>query len=362
MSTADLQSQPQAQPALTATAASSGTRSSAPAPEPRDTRADELQAAVDADAEAPGSWAARGQTPVTILIPTKNEQSNIVECVRRLRWAEQVALVDSGSTDDTLPLAQAMGAEVYWFDFKHHSPTGWPKKRNWALETLPLRHEWVMFMDADEHMTPELAAEVHGVVTGAHTPEVAGCGDGYWVNRKLIFLGRWIKRCGYYPSWNLRLFKHKLGRFERMTTAGDTGSGDMEVHEHITLSTGDAGRLKHDFLHYAYDSISSWVEKHNRYSSWEAHVALDGVAQGIDAKLTGSAAQRRRWVKKAASKLPCRPTLRFLYHYVVERGFLDGRPGWVLCRLLAFYEFMSVAKLYELKRSPDATNPPTSQG
>jgi glycosyltransferase involved in cell wall biosynthesis len=328
-------------------------RSRAPQPEPVTTDIDRYRQTVRADDEAPGIWPARGQTPVTVLIPTKNEAVNIVECVRRLRWAEQVALVDSGSTDDTQPLAQAMGAEVYWFDFKNHSPEGWPKKRNWALTTLPLRHEWVLFMDADEHMTPELAQEIHGVVTGQRQPDKPGSGDGYWINRKLIFLGRFIRHCGYYPSWNLRLFKHKIGRFERMTTAGDTGSGDMEVHEHVTLTTGPAGYLKHDFLHYAYADIASWVEKHNRYSSWEAHVALSGVDQGLPGKLLGTRLERKRWIKRAAQKLPCRPALRFVYHYLLKGGILDGRPGYILCKLLAIYEFLSVAKGYELKkRSP----------
>ncbi|MEL7089008.1 MAG: glycosyltransferase family 2 protein, partial [Planctomycetota bacterium] len=191
------------------------TRSHAPQPEPRLADLDTVQTRIHppADLDAEGEWPTRNRTPITVLIPTKNEQVNIVECVRRLRWAEQVALVDSGSSDDTWALAQAMDAEVYWFDYPNHSPEGWPKKRNWALRNLPLRHEWVLLMDADEHMTPELAAEIHATVTGAAAQEQ----DGFWINRKLWFLGRWIKHCGYYPSWNLRLFRHTLGEFEKMT-------------------------------------------------------------------------------------------------------------------------------------------------
>jgi len=332
---------------------SAPTLSHAPAPEPLHPEAEGLRASLHASEDAPGDWPARGGTPLTVLVPTRNEAANIVECLRRLRWAEQVALVDSGSADATLPLAQAMGAEVYWFDFPKHSPTGWPKKRNWALDTLPLRHEWVLFMDADEHMTPELAREIHDVVTGRRRPARAGSGNGYWINRRLMFLGRWIKHSGYYPSWNLRLFKHAGGRFERMTSAGDTGSGDMEVHEHVTLGGGPAGYLENDFLHYAYADIASWVEKHNRYSTWEAHVARHGMGEGLPARPFGSDVERKRWLKQLAKDLPGRPTLRFLYHYVGRGGFLDGYPGWVLCRLLGVYELLSVAKEFELSQRED---------
>ena len=327
-------------------------QSRAPEPELMRTDVGEVGARLDppAEAEAPGVWPARGQTPVTVLVPTKNEAVNIVECLRRLRWAEQVALVDSGSDDATWSLAQAMGAEVYWFDYANHSPEGWPKKRNWALRSLPLRHEWVLFMDADEHMTPELAAEVHAVVTGGGD----GGLDGYWINRRLWFLGRWIKHCGYYPSWNLRLFRHALGEFEQMTRQGDTGSGDMEVHEHVKIRGGRVGRLRHDFLHYAYASISSWVEKHNRYSSWEAHVKQAGIDDGIDPRLWGSGLQRKRWLRERFARLPLRPTLRFAYHYWLRRGFLDGRAGLTLCRLMAVYETMNLAKTLELQRPPRA--------
>ena len=333
-------------------------RSRAPEPEPPHPDRETVGAGIQPppDAEAPGSWPARGQTPVTVLVPTRNESANIVECLRRLRWAEQVALVDSGSDDATVALAQAMGAEVYWFDYPHHSPTGWPKKRNWALRRLPLRHEWVLFMDADEHMTPPLAAEIHEAVTGS-----AGQGhDGFWINRRLWFLGRWIRHCGYYPSWNLRLFRHALGEFEQMTRQGDTGSGDMEVHEHVKIRGGRVGRLRHDFLHYAYASITSWVEKHNRYSSWEAHVKQAGIDDGIVPRLWGSGLQRKRWLRERFSRLPFRPTLRFAYHYWVRGGFLDGRAGLSLCRLMAVYETMNLTKSFELRQPPRAAEEVTS--
>lgn len=318
-----------------------------PTSQPRDPRADALVSRCRAADDAPGDFPAPGSVPVTVLVPTLREEGDIVECLRRLRWAGQVALIDSGSGDLTVPLAQAMGAEVYRFDYKRDSPTGWPKKRNWALDRVPLRHAWVLFMDADEHMTPELAREIEGVVTGTATPPRAGCGDGYWVNRRMMFHGRWIKHGGYYPAWNLRLFRHAVGRFERLTQQGDTNSGDMEVHEHVKLATGEAGFLENDFLHYEFVDFAEWVEKHNRYSSWEAHVAVHGEPDGIPAKLLGTPQQRRRWLKGFARKMPLRPTLRFVYHYIVRQGFREGRAGFCLARMLAAYETMTVAKTFE---------------
>jgi glycosyltransferase involved in cell wall biosynthesis len=308
-----------------------------------------LAAQVDRRRMPSGNFPAAGSVPVSILVPVKNEQRNIVECLRRCQWATELVVVDSQSTDQTIPLSQAMGADVYQFNYDRS--TGWPKKKNWALEKVPWKNEWVMILDADEYMTPELAQEIKKVVEGSWTPEgkyaSRGCGDGYWVNRRFMFMGRWIRGCGYYPSWNVRLLKHALGRYERIGTLGDTGSGDNEVHEHIVLSSGKAGYLGNEFLHYAYPDLSAWIEKHNRYTTWEAH-AMEAKDEGaVRAKLFGEPIERRRWIKRFGRRLPLRPFLRFCYSYFLQHGFMDGYPGYVMCRLLAWYEFMSIAKYRE---------------
>ena len=298
-------------------------------------------------------WPEARSVPVSVLIPVKNEQRNLIGCMRHVFWADEVIVVDSQSTDNTIPIAQGMGADVYQF---YYSREGWPKKKNWALEHVPWRNEWVLILDADEYMTPELAREVRDVVNGEWRHGDAsklGCGDGYWINRRFMFMGRWIRGCGYYPSWNVRLFKHRVGRYERIGKLGDTGSGDNEVHEHVTLSTGEAGYLREEFLHYAYPDLSAWIEKHNRYTTWEAHAMIAGDSGAINARLFGSPIERRRWLKKVSRTLPFRPMLRFLYAYFVQRGFLDGYPGLVMCRLLAWYELMSIAKGREM-RTPNA--------
>ncbi len=308
-----------------------------------------LRAELRPQVNVPGVWPAVGSVPVSILVPVKNEERNIVECLRRCNWATELVVVDSRSTDRTIELSQAMGADVYQFNYNRKD--GWPKKKNWALDQIPWKNEWVMILDADEYMTPELAEEIKQVVTGTWKPAGSakdGCGDGYWVNRRFMFFGRWLKGCGYYPSWNVRLLKHKFGRYERIGNLGDTGSGDNEVHEHIVLSTGPAGYLRHEFLHYAYPDLSAWIEKHNRYTTWEAHAMEAGDVGAVNASLFGGPIERRRWIKRFGRKLPFRPTLRFIYSYIFQKGWMDGYPGLVMCRLLSWYEFVSIAKHKEM--------------
>lgn len=318
-------------------------------PEPAHGEAERLVDLVAPEEQPPGAWPAVRSVKVSVLIPVKNEQRNIVDCIRQVSWADEIVVVDSHSTDLTVPLAQAMGADVYQFDY---SPEGWPKKKNWALENVPWRNEWVLILDADEHMTPELTQEVVDVVNGQYQSRVArkaGCGDGYWLNRRFMFMGRWIRGCGYYPSYNVRLLRHDKGRYERIGSLGDTNSGDNEVHEHIILNDGPAGYLEGDFLHFAYPDLTTWIEKHNRYSNWEAHAMAADNKGGLRPSLFGGPIERRRWIKQAVRRLPFRPTLRFIYSYILKRGFLDGYPGYVMSRLLAWYEFVSIAKYKEMR-------------
>ena len=280
--------------------------------EPRDLRTDGWMSIVRPREPPPGDWLPLHSVPLAVLIPVKNEQANVAECIRRLRWAGQIAVVDSQSSDATVPIAQAFDAEVYQF---HYSKAGWPKKKNWALDHIPWRHEWLLIMDADEHMTPELAREIAGIVEGNGKGR-NGAKNGYFLNRRFMFMGHWIRHCGYYPSWNLHLFKHAVGRYERIGHLGDTGSGDNEVHEHVLLRSGEAGYLHHDFLHYAYPDLATWVEKHNRYSTWEAHAMAAGNAGGVRPCLWGEAIARRRWLKVHTRWLPGTsfPSLLLLLH------------------------------------------------
>ena len=279
---------------------------------------------------------------LSVLIPVKNEEANLRECLGTVSFADEIVVVDSQSTDATQKIAAEFGASVVQF----HWNGEFPRKKNWALANVPWRHDWVLIIDADERITPELEREIRNAIQRNDV-------DGFYLNRRFWFLGGWINHCGYFPSWNLRLFRHRLGRYERAESGGGSSSGDNEVHEHVVLE-GRAEYLAAPMEHYAYPDIATFVEKHNRYSSWEARVSetfYRGSSEGtLQARAFGSPLERKRWLKLGFRRAPFRPALRFLYHYVWKRGFLDGYRGWILCRLLARYEFLCVAKEWELRR------------
>ena len=269
-------------------------------------------------------------------------------CLESVAWADEVFVVDSNSTDGSQRIAEEFGAKVVQFQFNGT----WPKKKNWALENLPFKHEWVFILDADEVLPQEAEAEFAHIVCDKGHPVA-----GYWINRRFMFMGKWLRHA-YYPNWNLRIFKHRLGRYEKLTEV-NTASGDNEVHEHVVVQ-GAAGYLRSEMDHYAFPSVDVFVEKHNRYSNWEARVALDRFLRGSEGNLQSGAVGVRRKLKQLSQRLPFRPLLRFLYVYLWQRGFMDGREGYYFARLHAFYEFLSVAKTYELKKAASIAAPPVA--
>ncbi|MEP6936821.1 MAG: glycosyltransferase family 2 protein, partial [Chthoniobacterales bacterium] len=281
------------------------------------------------------------RVPVSILIPIRNEAANLPRCLTSVDWADEIFVVDSGSTDGSIEIAQRHGARVVQFEFNGT----WPKKKNWALENLPFRNEWVFILDADE-LLPAAAAEEF-----AEAMASAGAIAGYWINRRFRFMGKWLRHA-YYPNWNLRLFRHSLGRYEKLTDVA-TNSGDNEVHEHVVLR-GAAGRLRCELDHYAFPSVEVFVEKHNRYSNWEARVAADERLAQSSTTFGPDVVGTRRKLKILSQRLPFRPLLRFLFVYVWQKGFLDGREGYYFARLHAMYELLSVAKTYEMRKQAAA--------
>lgn len=272
--------------------------------------------------------------PVSVIIPTKNEEHNLARCIRSVSWAAEILVVDSQSVDQTTQIAESFGAKVVQFKYGG----GWPKKKNWALDNLRFRTEWILFLDADEVLMPGGQQEIDSVIR-SRSP-IAGC----WINRQFIFLGKRLRH-SYYPNWNMRLFKHAVGRFERLVE-GDTSSGDVEIHEHVVVN-GRTGRLRTELEHHAFPSTESFIEKHNRYSNWEARFQLESRLSGMPVQ--NDQVDLRRKLKRLSHHLPLRPLLRFLYIYVWQRGFLDGREGYYFAQLHACYEWMSLIKAYELK-------------
>jgi len=279
--------------------------------------------------------------PVSVLIPAKNEQANLPACLESVARADEVFVVDSQSSDRSIEISESYGANVVQFHFNGR----WPKKKNWALDNLPFRNDWVLIVDCDERITPELWEEI---ATAIQNPEY----EGYYLNRKVFFLGKWIQHGGRYPDWNLRLFKHKNGRYENLGTEEIRNTGDNEVHEHVVLP-GSVGYLKNDMLHIDFRDVFHWLERHNRYSNWEARVYLN-ILTGKDesgtigANLFGDAVQRKRFLKKVWVRLPFKPFIRFILIYLIQLGFLDGKPGYIYARLMSQYEYQIGIKLYEL--------------
>jgi glycosyltransferase involved in cell wall biosynthesis len=274
---------------------------------------------------------------VSVVIPTKNEAHNLDRCLRSVAWASEIYVIDSQSTDSTCRIAAESGAKIVQFEYGG----GWPKKRNWALANIPFANEWVLLLDADEVVMEGAPEEIEDAVQAGNSMA------GYWINRRFLFLGKWLKHA-YYPNWNLRLFKHALGQFEKLVE-GETDSGDVEIHEHVFVN-GPTGHLLTELEHYAFPSVECFIEKHNRYSNWEAQYQLELDRKTADAPPQHGRVNLRRRLKLASRKLPMRPFLRFLYIYILQRGFLDGIEGYYFARLHACYEWMSVIKTYERKR------------
>ena len=284
----------------------------------------------------------KGKVRVSVLIPCKNEEENLPRCLEGVAWTDEVFVVDSQSEDGTAKIAEEAGASIVQFEYAG----GWPKKKNWALENLPFRNEWVLIVDADEVMPVEAEKEIRSIVSDSGETHA-----GYWINRLYFFLGKPLRHA-YFPNWNLRLFKHRLGRYEKLTDEF-TGSGDHEIHEHVVVN-GTTGKLRSIMDHHAFPTIESFVEKHNRYSNWEATVAHASVAGS--GKLQHERVRARRFLKRLFRKMPFRPTLRFLYVYLWQMGFLDGWEGYVFARLHGQYEFLSLAKAktYAEERKADS--------
>ena len=280
--------------------------------------------------------------PVSVLIPAKNEEANLPACLESVKRADEVFIVDSQSSDRSAEIAESYGAKVVQFHFNGH----WPKKKNWSLENLPFHNEWVLIVDCDERITPELWDEIAVAIQNPNY-------NGYYLNRRVYFLGKWIRHGGKYPDWNLRLFKHQKGRYENLSTEEIRNTGDNEVHEHVILE-GPAGKLKNDMEHMDFKDIYHWLDRHNRYSNWEARVYLNMLtgkddSATIGANLFGDAVQRKRFLRKVWVWLPFKPTLRFILFYFIRLGFLDGKAGYVYARLISQYEYQIGVKLYELK-------------
>jgi len=276
--------------------------------------------------------------PVTAIVAARNEARNLPRCLESLRDVGEVYVVDSQSTDATAQIAESFCAHVVQF----HYQGGWPKKRQWAMESLPLAYDWIFLVDADEALTPELEREIHDAI---QNPEY----DGYYIALRMYFLGRELRHSGA-SFEKLSLFRRGKGRYECRLREQDASMADMEVHEHV-LVEGKTSRLRRPLLHRNVESLSHYIRKHDEYSNWDARVWLEGESstRELEPALFGSQAQRRRWLRQKLFVIPGSPLLFFLYKYIFHLGFLDGVPGLMYCGLQGIQFFHIKAKIYELK-------------
>jgi glycosyltransferase involved in cell wall biosynthesis len=268
---------------------------------------------------------------ISVLILTLNEERNLPACLESVKWSDDVVVFDSFSTDRTVEIARAAGARVIQRKFDNE------RDHRIASLQVEFRHPWVYNPDADELTPPELHAEMLRLVNDPARKEAA-----YRVRFKNMFMGRWLRHSSLYPTWVMRLFRPEKISFERAINLR-------------YVVQGPEGRLQSHFEHYSFSKgLNAWFEKHNRYSWHEAAESLQALAadrfRWIDL-FSGNAVTRRHMLKELSFRLPCRPLLRFVYMYFLRLGFLDGKPGYVYCRLLAIYEQMIVLKMDELRRS-----------
>jgi glycosyltransferase involved in cell wall biosynthesis len=275
-----------------------------------------------------------GPVPLAVIILTRNEEENLPHALASVvDWAAEVWVVDSHSTDRTAHVARERGARLVAHEF-----AGYPAQRNWALRSLPLGPEWVLFLDADEAVTPELRAELAAALA-APSAGIAG----FEVKRRFVFLGRWLRHGGYYPVWLLRVMRHRLARCE-----------ERGVDEHL-LVDGPTARLHADLLHEDRRPLERWIERHTHYARSKARDLLDSAAGEMRGRFAGEtqAERTRWWYERVYRRAPVagRAFGYFFYRYIVRGGFLDGREGFIYHSLQAFwYRLLIDAMVYDARR------------
>lgn len=267
---------------------------------------------------------------ISALILTYNEEKNLPACLESLTWCDDVVVFDSFSTDRTVEIAQAAGARVVQRIFDNE------KNQREASLKSGFKHPWVYNPDADEITPPDLRDEIISVVSDPARSAVA-----YRVRFKTMFMGHWIKHSSLYPTWVVRLFRPEKVSFSR----------NINLHY---IVDGQQGQLENHFEHRTFNKgLNAWFEKHNRYSWYEALEAIKSLENSSVPwadLISSSEVRRRHALKEISFRLPFRPTLRFLYMYILRFGFLDGWAGLTYCRLLAIYEYMIVLHMKELNR------------
>ena len=275
------------------------------------------------------------KVPISVLLPVKNEVKNLGRCLDHIAdWADEIVIVDSQSTDGTTELGEKYGVDVVQF----HYEGGWPKKRQWALDTYQWRNDWTLLLDADEMLSEDVKRDIEQAI---EDPEC----DGYWMKFRVFFLGRML-RYGDTELRKLSLFRTGRGHYELRTDAQDKSMADMEIHEHVIVD-GEVGTIASPVRHENFNSLNRYIEKHNEYSNWRANLYLQQADGELKPSLWGNQAQRRRWLVKKLLMMPGTSILWFAYSYFFKLGILDGRPGLIFATFRGIQIFHTKSKIYE---------------
>lgn len=276
---------------------------------------------------------------LSILILTFNEEQHIERCIKSLQiFSEEIFIIDSFSTDKTVEIAESLGARV----FQNKWPGNHAIQFQWGLDNCPIETEWIMKMDADEYVLPELATEIQEKLDSIEDGV-----SGIYIKRRVYFMDKWIKHGDYYPIWLLRIWRFNKGQMEQRW-----------MDEHIKLSEGVTIRFENDLVDDNINNLTWWTEKHNNYATREA-VDILNILHGficydeVEPELLGTQEQRKRWLKIRYASLPLfvRPFLYFNWRYFIKLGFLDGKQGLIWHFLQGFwYRFLVDAKIYQMKK------------
>ncbi len=265
---------------------------------------------------------------VTVIIPTFNVEDTLEGCIKSASWADEIFVVDSFSTDSTVEIAKELGARVVQHEYVYSA-----KQKNWAIPQA--ENEWILLLDSDEEVTPELRDEILALLDSGDAEKY----DGFGIARRHYFLGHWLRWGGRYPLYNIRLFKRHC-KYE-----------DRDVHAHIILAKEKTKNLKHDILHFSDPSLDHFLEKFNRYSTYQANYILKmaGKRNQIEwKKLFTHYIYAKSVIKDFWFFLPFVAFFRFAYMYILRLGFLDGRHGFLIAVLYGFQDYVSKTKYLEL--------------
>lgn len=276
---------------------------------------------------------------ISVVIRTKDEAVNLPHCLAALVWCEDIVVVDAGSVDETQAIARKANVRIFEASFQDES-----EQLNWIAQKIEFKNPWVYICDADEIVSAELRDELLRISNDSSNHLVA-----YRVRYKNYFMNRWIRHCGIYPVWLLRVFRPGFVNWER------------KINTTVRI-LGDEGKLDSHFMHYSFrKGLTAWFEKHNRYSTLEAvestKTLQESTIRWSDIFQTKEPARRRIALKELSFRMPCRPLLRFIYMYFLRFGFLDGAAGFHYCKLLSVYEYMIVMKQKEAAANSNRSHP-----